>query len=187
MDSEAIKLLEAKYWEGLTSTEEDRLLMTLASKPESGLSQDLRYLMTAISEAKSAELEPGFEEAFWKAVDSKPQAKSVQFHMPIAFRYAAAVVMAIGIGALLWYSSGTPTDLDPAVGRSQLSVVDTYDDPQKAFEETKKALLMVSQKFNKGVKPVGEIKRFHDLQMSVSAGVSNETVNTKHSNHETDL
>jgi hypothetical protein len=169
MDSETLKSLEAKYWEGRTSSEEDRALMTHASRPGSVLSEEIRHLMGAISEVKSVELGSDFDDAFWAKAEGNVQSKPLVLRMAVAFRYAAAILVAALLGLVLWLSLGAPKDTGQGGGAQQITAIDTYDDPEKAFEETKKALLLVSQKFNKGAEPVGEIKRFHTMQMSIAA------------------
>jgi hypothetical protein len=46
-------------------------------------------------------------------------------------------------------------------------VVDTYDDPQLAFEETKKALLMISKSFGKAENQAKKINMFNEAQEEI--------------------
>ena len=54
---------------------------------------------------------------------------------------------------------------------------DTYSDPQMAFEETKKALMMISGSFGKAKREAGKMKVFNDaekkIQSKQEAGKSN--------------
>jgi len=46
-------------------------------------------------------------------------------------------------------------------------VVDTYDDPQLAFEETKKALLMISKSFGTAEEQAKKINMFNEAQEEI--------------------
>jgi hypothetical protein len=46
-------------------------------------------------------------------------------------------------------------------------VVDTYSDPKLAFEETKKALLLISQSFGKAEKQARKINMFNEAQEEI--------------------
>jgi hypothetical protein len=44
---------------------------------------------------------------------------------------------------------------------------DTYSDPRVALEETKKALMMISNSFNKAKKEAGKIKMFNEAEQKI--------------------
>jgi hypothetical protein len=46
-------------------------------------------------------------------------------------------------------------------------VVDTYDDPKLAFEETKKALMMISKSFGTAEEKAKKINMFNEAQQQV--------------------
>jgi len=46
-------------------------------------------------------------------------------------------------------------------------VEDTYSDPKIAFEETKKALMMISKSFGKAKNEAGKIKMFNDAEKKI--------------------
>ena len=47
------------------------------------------------------------------------------------------------------------------------AVVDTYDDPKLAFEETKKALLMISKSFGTAEEQARKINMFNEAQEAI--------------------
>jgi hypothetical protein len=53
-------------------------------------------------------------------------------------------------------------------------VVDTYSDPQLAFEETKKALMMISKTFGKAKQEAGKITVFNEAEEIIQNGVTKE-------------
>ncbi len=60
-------------------------------------------------------------------------------------------------------------------------VVDTYSDPQLAFEETKKALMMISKTFGKAKQEAGKISVFNEAEQIIQKG------KTKNDLEETDI
>ena len=53
-------------------------------------------------------------------------------------------------------------------------VADTYSDPQLAFEETKKALLMISKTFGKARQEAGRITVFNEAEKIIQDGAAKE-------------
>ena len=47
------------------------------------------------------------------------------------------------------------------------AIVDTYDDPKLAFEETKKALLMISKSFGTAEEQAKKINMFNEAQEEI--------------------
>jgi hypothetical protein len=58
-------------------------------------------------------------------------------------------------------------------------VADTYSDPQLAFEETKKALMMISKTFGKAKEEAGKIKVFSEAEQVIQRGISKEDATEK--------
>ena len=54
---------------------------------------------------------------------------------------------------------------------------DTYSDPQMAFEETKKALMMISNSFGKAKKEAGKMKMFNDAEKKIQTKPNGEKIN----------
>lgn len=46
-------------------------------------------------------------------------------------------------------------------------VVDTYEDPREAFEATKRALLLMSEKLNEGQAFTAQLSKFNEVQESI--------------------
>ncbi|MFM7852328.1 MAG: hypothetical protein ACKO96_10545, partial [Flammeovirgaceae bacterium] len=49
---------------------------------------------------------------------------------------------------------------------------DTYSDPRVALEETKKALLLISNSFNKAHQQAGKIKMFNEAEQKIQGKTS---------------
>lgn len=57
------------------------------------------------------------------------------------------------------------------------TVVDTYNDPKLAFEETKKALMMISKSFGTAEKEAKKINLFNEAQEVVKKEEKNGSTN----------
>jgi hypothetical protein len=77
-------------------------------------------------------------------------------------RYAAVILMFVGLG----YSA--QVFVDRSRDMNQLAFTDTYSDPQQAFEETQRALQMLSKNLNKGVSSMEKLSVFHDASQMIS-------------------
>ncbi len=165
MENRELQRLEMKYWAGETTLPEEEVLQREARAGSHALSADYKRLVGHADESRQIELDPGFEDAFWARVDSsEPSIKRI-FTTAHFIRYAAVGIILVGLGLGMWdIFSGDQLQ----EGQLITAVDDTYDSPEQAFEEAKKALMFASQKLNKGVEPVEEIKRFHTTKMSIT-------------------
>ena len=55
-------------------------------------------------------------------------------------------------------------------------IQDTYSDPQMAFEETKKALQMISNSFGKARKEASKMKMLNDAEKKIQAKPSTDKI-----------
>ena len=78
-----------------------------------------------------------------------------------AMRIAAGLAVVI---AATWFIRGEVRQSTPQ------AVVDTYDDPKLAFEETKKALLMISKSFGTAEEQARKINMFNEAQEKIQKG-----------------
>ena len=73
---------------------------------------------------------------------------------------AASAVVLLGIGAYFYISENTT----PIVAQSELG---TYDNPEKAFAETQKALALLSNNVNVGIESVQYIKEYEQSKNKI--------------------
>ena len=62
-------------------------------------------------------------------------------------------------------------DDKPIESTMYASAEDTFEDPELAYQEMRKALLFASQKLNKGSAPLSELKKFDNGMNAVQASV----------------
>ena len=163
MEQKRYKELEKKYWQGETTIFEEEELTNAFLGGNKDISPALQSVLNEKLKLKAIGIDDSFETDFWAKVEDKEISLTRQVRFRDLFiRVAAAVVLIFG-SALIWNSlTENSQDLTQTA-----HVEDSFEDPEEAFEETKRALLFVSQKLNKGKKPVKEIQRFHHSKMTI--------------------
>ena len=143
MDSKRIEQLLEKYWNAETSLEEEKELHEFFQSndvPENltETSALFRYFETE----KSRALNEDFDAAVTKQIKKRHSAKIVSMTnwFQIA-RVAAGVIVVVVAIYFIGYEvrKSSPNE-----------IIDTESDPKLAFEQTKKALMMISKNFPGG-------------------------------------
>ncbi|MGK7390535.1 MAG: hypothetical protein ACNS60_09290 [Candidatus Cyclobacteriaceae bacterium M2_1C_046] len=158
MEREQIKELLEKYWEGETNLEEEKALKQYFARPD--VPEDLRQEGAFFQYLGLQEDWVGLEdEEILEILRNEPQQKNnKQFRLYIenfAKVAAAILIVAVAVFFIREDYESRKEQMDPVLS-------DTFEDPQKAFEETKKALMLVSRQFNKGHKHAAKIGAFDD-------------------------
>jgi hypothetical protein len=175
MDYSNIRALLDKYWEGETSLEEEaRLKQFFATAPE-GLPQDLQEAAPLFQYFDLAT--PQFE---------LPAAAALQAHLEKApaetpvirmgflrnwMQYAAMLAIALGIGYGIQrhMDAGEDAGAPPATVASTTLGQTEIKDPQEAYAETKKALLLLSKNLNKGKQEMAKLNVINEATDKVKA------------------
>jgi hypothetical protein len=162
MDSKHIEEILAKYWEGETSLAEEQSLKDFFSQDDSQIPRHLRETATLFRYFKQQKSKT-IEDVVMPVGDSAPRVEKPKKGKMISF-VRNSLRIAAGI-AVLWVAvwmvrteirSSTPQE-----------IVDTYDDPELAFEETKKALLMISKSFGTAERQARKINMFNEAQEQI--------------------
>ena len=177
MDKTRLTYLEKRYWAGETSLDEERELKEAIRNDSEGASEELVSLFQELNRNTEKELDADFDSVFWNSVESDNSGARI-FTLSLFLRYAAVGVILLGLTFAVWniiLNENSPKGTPEAA----IAQADTFDDPEVAFEETKRALMFASQKLNKGKEPIKEIKRFYNAKLSI-AGMQPDTstVNT---------
>lgn len=165
MGSEDWKLLERKYWRGETTTVEEERLRAAARTGRPELTVGLRHLLSEVNARRNAKLDENFEAEFWGATKSK---RSGRERKTAWIRWAAAVTVMLVLALVIKLSLD-----EPRVSVAEVET-DTYDNPQAAFREAKRALMFTSNKLNDGAEPMMEIKKFDQVKKTVKTTVLNK-------------
>lgn len=139
MELDNIRLLLDRYFEGETTLEEEKILAAFfASADVPADLQPYRALFGFFAEAR--ELEP-------KTEVSLPVKRNRLRWIPVA----ASVVLLLGAGTFAYFHS------EKMPSKQELG---TYDDPEVAYQETQKALKLLSQHVNSGVNGMAYIETY---------------------------
>lgn len=161
MDSKKLEELVKKYWDCETSLEEEQQLREYFREehiPES--LRETAALFRYFDEQKTKTVEPQFDEMVVTRIKETPKKREgkVVKWVAASLRIAAGVVVLL---AAIYFVRQELRE-DQAV-----AVEDTFDDPQQAFEETKKALLMISKGFGRAEQQAKKINMFNEAQEKI--------------------
>lgn len=158
MDSEKIDELLNKYWNCETSLEEEKQLQAYfrdATVPD-GL-KETANLFRYFDEQKKNELtDISFDHSIKRKISS-PKGKMTSLFFNTMRIAAGIAVLIVAVWLVrLEVRKGTPPEM-----------ADTYDDPNMAFEETKKALMMISKSFNTAEAQAKKLNLFNEAQQNI--------------------
>jgi hypothetical protein len=147
-----------KYWNCETSLEEEKQLREYFRGhdiPER--LKETASVFRYFEEAKKKSLnDVAFDGQVMRKVD--PRQGQIRRLVYNTMRIAAGLVVVI---AATWFIR---TEVRQTIPQE---LVDTYDDPELAFEETKKALLMISKGFGTAEKQTRKINLFNEAQEEI--------------------
>lgn len=167
MDSKDIEQLLEKYWNCDTSLEEEQQLRDFFKGnaiPES--LTETASLFRFFEAEKKKSLADSFDHAVTKEIRKRQGGKIISLGWVQIARIAAGVLVVV---AATYFIRQEVRKAYP----EEEAIVDTYSDPQLAFEETKKALMMIGKGFGKAKSEAGKIKMFNEAEKKIQ-GKQNE-------------
>ncbi len=160
MDSKKIEELLNKYWNCETSLEEEQQLKKYFQGegiPEQWKETGSLFRYFELQKKKSLRNEADFDNTLLTRINKNKQSASTKF-LYSSMRIAAGIAVLVVAG---WFVRNEVRKTTPQ------EMVDTYDDPKLAFEETKKALLMISKSFGKAEEQTKKINMFNEAQEEI--------------------
>ncbi len=165
MDYNRIDILLNKYWDCETTLEEEQELRAFFSSRQ----DDARWAKEAAlfryfeESRNNSPLGEFFDHRILEEIgkSEKPAGKVRSLWMNIG--KVAAVILVL-VSAV--YFSVEDFRSEPKISQE----LGTYEDPKKAFEETKKALLMLSGSMNSGKEQVQKVSIFNEAQETIKDG-----------------
>jgi hypothetical protein len=158
MDSEKINELLEKYWNCETTLEEEKQLHVYfrsSSVPES--LKETAALFGYFEDQRKKDLaDPKFDSKIIAKIRKPKGHVATLFYN--SMRIAAGIVVLI---LAIWLVRMEVRKTTP------VEMADTYDDPKMAFEETKKALLMISKSFGTAEEQAKKINLFNEAQKDI--------------------
>lgn len=154
-ESEEIDKLLEKYWNCETSLEEEKHLQAYfhkASVPES--LKETANLFRYFEEHRKQDItDISFDKDLTRKIKiAKGKMASLLFN---SMRIAAGIAV---LFIAVWFVRTEVRQGSPA------EMTDTYDDPRMAFEETKRALMMISKSFSTAEEQAKKINIFNEAQ-----------------------
>jgi hypothetical protein len=166
MDSNRIDELLNKYWNCETSLEEEQELRQYfkgSQVPEQWKETASLFRYFEESKKKSLEDQP-FDPRLLEKVTVQQRGKAVRL-LYNSMRIAAGIAVLV---IAVWFVRKEVRTSTPQ------EIVDTYDDPKLAFEETKKALMMISKSFGQAEEQAKKINLFNEAKEEIQKD-KNET------------
>ncbi len=166
MDFDRIDRLLEKYWEGETSLDEEKELRDFfegTEVPDKWKSVEplFRYYT---HERKTGKLDGLFDQKVLAQVETVHEVGRGRVKKLFYDLARVAAVGLILVTATYFIRERYLSQKDDPY------IVDTFEDPKEAFEETKKALMMISRNFNKGRREAKKVGAFNDAQEKVKSG-----------------
>ncbi len=157
MDSKQLEQLLEKYWNCETTLEEELELRAYFQRndvPDNLL--ETAALFRYFENEKSKALSESFNEVVTKQIKKRQGGKLVSMVSWVQMaRVAAGIVVVVVAGYFIRQEV-----------RKQYPE-DTYSDPKLAFEETKKALMMISKSFGKAKQEASKINMFNEAEKKI--------------------
>ncbi|MEC5144594.1 hypothetical protein [Chitinophaga sp. 212800010-3] len=146
MDYKKISELVALYWEGETTLEQEAVLREFFSIPRPDLPEELQEAAPLFGyfHAEAAKE--------WEVPAAKVVTLSPWRHW---MKYAAVLLVGVGIGYALKQTTVKQHQAEIVMREKEMN------DPQKAFEETKKALQLLAKNLNKGATRMQKLSYFN--------------------------
>jgi uncharacterized protein HemX len=141
MELHKIETLLEKYFDGQTSiTDEKQLTNYFLSSDVAQHLEQYKPLFNYFSQAKQQKLE--------REIPLETKTRNLAW-----LSIAASVAVLLGVGSFLYFNN-REAKLDQDLG--------TYDNPEIAFQETQKALQLLSQNVNVGIESVSYITEYEN-------------------------
>ena len=157
MEPNKIKQLLEKYYDGNTSTEEDQLLKDYFRNESvpAEFEVDRQLFLYTASEADTLPLNSQLEQKLETWIDQQESKETKTRKIFWGYRIAGiAAMFAIVITCYL-------TFFQPKNRIAVKDMKDTYNNPELAYAEAKRALLFVSQQLNRGTEQLEQVSKLN--------------------------
>lgn len=158
MEPARIKALLEKYWSAETDEAEERELKEYFAAEGQSDDHAAGALFDYFRQEQQVTMDSAFDERLKATVPSK---NGILRLMSPLFKVAAALLVLFSIIYILLPDSKKA----PVV----LSEKDTYNDPEKAYAEARKALLLISHHLNTGKNYIGEVGKLNQAEQLINS------------------
>jgi hypothetical protein len=161
MDSDNLQKKLQRYWSGDTTLEEEAQLREYFNGND--IPEELRETAALFRYFRENKKKSLSDISFDRVVIDKIHGHPVKRGKVVGLLYNAMRIAA-GVAVVMvatWFIRNEVRKTTPQ------EVVDTYDDPKLAFEETKKALMMISKSFGTAESQTKKINMFNEAQEEI--------------------
>lgn len=156
MDSKNIRILLDKYWACESTLQEEQLLQQYFSQKEVAPElEEYRSLFSYFEKQQQVQLPAKFDtELKWQLAERSPKKRKTLW-LNNLLKVAASLLLILSCSYFYYQQEQSePKDIS--------LLEDTYQDPEVAYQEMKKALQEVSTKLNSGTKYIVSIKQINE-------------------------
>lgn len=146
MGYENIEKLLEKYWQAETNLEEEQTLRSFfayAEVPAHLKAYQPYFGGLAERQQEASELDSSFDEELLSRL-SVTEKKSIWLKYNVVFKIAATLLLVVSLAVVVYRNNPSAT--------TEPRVLSSYESTEQAYQETKKALLMMSSNLNRGTK-----------------------------------
>jgi hypothetical protein len=164
MEHNRLDILAERFWNGECSEVEEQELKELVQEGEvPSKHAELKSYLDFTSSAQEDDLLGGaFDQQIMQEIDRREYDSS---GYPGWMKIAAGIAIILGLyGAMQSMTDDTEVTLNP----DQIVMVDTYEDPEMAYEEVMKALALMGMKMNDGLDHAGSLGMFDQAKEEIS-------------------
>jgi hypothetical protein len=159
MNSKKAEALLKKYWEGETDQHEEMELKQFFSSGKGHAHPDAEYFMYLRRKNAENPLDSKFDEEFLGLIGHTSTAEKSIAGFSMRYWYVAASLALLLSFGIVFHQEIFKTDAPQPIVQA-----DTFEDPEKAFEETKKALLFLSSRLNQSNEYASQFSKFEKSQ-----------------------
>ena len=159
MESQRIDEWLEKYWKGETSLEEEAQLRRYFQEQEPPA-----HLRSVAALFQHYDAPPALDAGFDERLKPHLREEKAVPMWPNLLKIAAVVALFL-LGAL-WVKHAY---LDAPAPTPVAVAPDTYEDPERAYEEAKQALLLVSSLMNEGTQHLTKLEEFDEAQQTIKS------------------
>ena len=161
MDSKKAEALLRKYWEGKTDLNDEKELKKFFLTKEKNENLPVDYFKYISKKAAYNPLGAEFDTEILNLIQHENNDKKHK-NFSIKYWYIAASLALVVSASIIFkneiFSVENPTEV---------AEMDTYQDPEKALEETKKALLFISSRLNQSNEYAMQFSKFEQNQNTI--------------------
>jgi hypothetical protein len=166
MSEEELKRLIGKYYDGISTDEDERTLRAYFSGKNvyPGYEAEKEIFSMYMDSFRAPEPSAGFESSIMKAIDkqSDPEKKSKIRNLLLPLMSAAAGLLILAV-SLFFLIHRSPRE-------------DTFTDPEIAYAETMKVLMDVSAQLNHGTKSLRPVGKINEMKVKGLKSISRSTI-----------